>query len=67
MLYVLDNSPFDCSSQHFLPAGPDSWYNLPREGGVSFAPQEPWILNETIRYNIVFGTAFDEERYKKGQ
>ncbi|KIM25975.1 hypothetical protein M408DRAFT_330768, partial [Serendipita vermifera MAFF 305830] len=53
------------SEMHFQPAGPDSWYNLPRDGGVSFCPQEPWILNETIKSNIVFGSAFDEERYKK--
>ncbi|KAJ7657296.1 hypothetical protein DFH06DRAFT_1269382 [Mycena polygramma] len=50
---------------HWIPSSPDSWYNLPRESGVAYAAQESWVLNETIRSNIVFDTPFDEERYKK--
>ncbi|KAJ7690181.1 hypothetical protein B0H17DRAFT_1331449 [Mycena rosella] len=50
---------------HWLPSSPDSWYNLPRAGGVAYASQESWVLNETIRDNIIFDTSFDEERYKK--
>lgn len=34
---------------HFNPAGPDSFMNLPREGGVAYAAQESWVLNDTIR------------------
>ncbi|KAJ3890747.1 P-loop containing nucleoside triphosphate hydrolase protein [Lentinula edodes] len=48
---------------HFVPTGPDSYYNLPREGGISYAAQESWIQNDTIRNNILFGSRFDEERY----
>jgi ATP-binding cassette subfamily C (CFTR/MRP) protein 1 len=35
--------------------------------GTSFAvcPQQPWILNATIRDNITFGTDWDEERYQR--
>lgn len=51
---------------HFLPTHADSWYNLPRAGGVAYAAQESWVQNATIRENIVFGSPFDEERYKKG-
>ncbi|KAF7440791.1 hypothetical protein PC9H_001139 [Pleurotus ostreatus] len=43
---------------HFVPSGPNSLCNLPRQGGVSYACQESWE-------NIVFGAAFDEVRYKK--
>ncbi|KAJ6594858.1 P-loop containing nucleoside triphosphate hydrolase protein [Mycena capillaripes] len=50
---------------HWIPSSPDSWYNLPRTSGVAYAAQESWVLNETIRANIVFDTPFDEERYKK--
>ncbi|KAJ7643885.1 hypothetical protein FB45DRAFT_896346 [Roridomyces roridus] len=50
---------------HWIPSSPDSWYNLPRSGGIAYAAQESWILNETIRDNITFDTPFDEERYKK--
>ena len=51
---------------HFIPSGPDSWYNLPREGGVAFAAQESWVENDTIKNNILFGSPYDEDRYKKG-
>lgn len=33
-------------------------------GSLSYASQEPWILSETVRDNILFGTPYDEERYK---
>ena len=49
---------------HYLPAGPDSWCNLPRGGGVAYAAQESWVQNETIRNNILFGSPYEEQRYK---
>jgi hypothetical protein len=66
---------------HFIPMTPDGWYHLPRSGGVSYAAQESWVQNETIKVsptralvhtiqlkqdNILFGASYDEERYKKG-
>ena len=51
---------------HFEPSAVDSWYNLPRQGGVAYAAQESWVQNETIRDNILFGSPYDEERYQKG-
>ncbi|KAJ7283175.1 P-loop containing nucleoside triphosphate hydrolase protein [Mycena rebaudengoi] len=50
---------------HWIPSSPDSWYNLPRAAGVAYAAQESWVLNETIKDNIIFDTPLDEERYKK--
>jgi ABC-type multidrug transport system fused ATPase/permease subunit len=50
---------------HFMPSGVDSWFNLPRAGGVAYAAQESWVQNETIRDNILFGSPYDEERYQK--
>ncbi|PPQ75643.1 hypothetical protein CVT26_001623, partial [Gymnopilus dilepis] len=50
---------------HFIPMGPDSWFNLPRNRGVAYAAQESWVQNDTIRNNILFGNPFDEERYHK--
>ncbi|KAJ7274255.1 P-loop containing nucleoside triphosphate hydrolase protein [Mycena rebaudengoi] len=50
---------------HWIPSTLASWYNLPRGDGVAYAAQESWVLNETIKDNIIFDTAFDEERYKK--
>lgn len=34
---------------HYIPSGPESWKNLPREGGVAYAAQESWVQNETIK------------------
>jgi ABC-type multidrug transport system fused ATPase/permease subunit len=50
---------------HYIPAGPDSWCNLPRAGGVAYAAQESWVQNDTIRNNILFGSPYDEQRYKE--
>jgi ABC-type multidrug transport system fused ATPase/permease subunit len=33
-------------------------------GSVAYYSQQSWIQNMTIRENILFGTAFDEKRYK---
>ncbi|KAJ7042972.1 multidrug resistance-associated ABC transporter [Mycena alexandri] len=47
---------------------PESWYNLPRDGGVAYAAQESWVQSATIKAcseNILFGAEFDSERYRK--
>jgi len=31
------------------PLSSDGRYTLPREGGVAYAAQESWVMNETIR------------------
>ncbi|KAH8086646.1 hypothetical protein BXZ70DRAFT_549376 [Cristinia sonorae] len=50
---------------HYVPSGPNSYFNLPRAGGVAYASQESWVQNETIRDNILFGAPYEEERYNK--
>jgi len=50
---------------HGLPGHTDSVHQFPRTGGVAYAAQEAWVLNQTIRDNIVFGAPFDEQRYHK--
>ncbi|KAJ6504343.1 hypothetical protein C8R47DRAFT_1316459 [Mycena vitilis] len=50
---------------HMMPSSPVSWFNLPRDGGVSYAAQESWVLNDTIKNNILFNAPMDEERYQK--
>ncbi|KZS96558.1 P-loop containing nucleoside triphosphate hydrolase protein, partial [Sistotremastrum niveocremeum HHB9708] len=50
---------------YFQPTLPTSLYNLPRQGGVAYAAQETWVLNETIRDNILFGAVYDKERFDK--
>lgn len=34
---------------HYIPSGPESWTNIPREGGIAYAAQESWVQNETIK------------------
>ncbi|KAG9012419.1 hypothetical protein FRB94_006034 [Tulasnella sp. JGI-2019a] len=50
---------------HFKQEGIDSFFNLPRDQGVAYCAQEPWVQNATIKENILFGTTYDEARYKK--
>ncbi|KZS96501.1 P-loop containing nucleoside triphosphate hydrolase protein [Sistotremastrum niveocremeum HHB9708] len=50
---------------YYWPMSPDSGFNLPRDGGVAFAAQETWVMNETIRDNILFGAEYDKERFDK--
>jgi len=35
------------------------------KGSVAFAAQTPWILNATLRDNILFGAQYDENKYKE--
>lgn len=37
---------------HYIPSGPGSWFNLPRGGGIAYAAQESWVLNETIKVGV---------------
>jgi ABC-type transport system involved in cytochrome bd biosynthesis fused ATPase/permease subunit len=40
-------------------------FHLPRHGKVAYVSQTAWLQNATIRDNILFGSEFDEERYRK--
>ncbi len=33
-------------------------------GDCAFVPQEQFIVNDTLRNNILFGSAYDEKRYR---
>ncbi|KAJ7156234.1 hypothetical protein C8R46DRAFT_429362 [Mycena filopes] len=51
---------------HMIQSSPASWFNLPRaHGSVSYAAQESWVLNDTIRNNILFHAPLDTQRYNK--
>lgn len=64
MLICISNQVL--GEMHFIPSQISSWFNLPRGGGVAYAAQEYWVQSATIRENILFGTPYEEERYKKG-
>ncbi|KAF9199094.1 hypothetical protein BGZ49_010827 [Haplosporangium sp. Z 27] len=34
-------------------------------GSVAFVPQQAWIMNDTLRANILFGNPYDPEYYQK--
>jgi len=35
------------------------------DGFVSYCNQSPWVINDTLKGNILFGRPFDEERYQR--
>jgi len=35
------------------------------QGSVAYVAQQAWIQNATVRDNILFGKAFDEQRYNR--
>ena len=37
---------------------------LPRYDGIAYCAQEAWLLNKTVRENILFCSAWDEDRYQ---
>lgn len=39
--------------------------NLTISGTISYASQTPWITNDTVKNNILFGHRFDQEFYNK--
>jgi len=42
---------------------PDSNAIVGIQGSTSLVPQQPWIMNSTLRENILFGLPFDPQRY----
>ncbi|KAF9112682.1 hypothetical protein BGX27_002943 [Mortierella sp. AM989] len=34
-------------------------------GKIAYVPQQAWIINATLRDNILFGSAFNQEKYRK--
>ena len=34
-------------------------------GSVAYVPQKPWILNDTVRNNIIFNKPYNEEKYNQ--
>lgn len=49
---------------HFEPRE-GSFFHLPRDGGVSYAAQESWVMSSSVKDNILFGQPYDEARYKQ--
>ncbi len=39
--------------------------NILLSGSISYVSQNPWILNDTVRNNIIFFNEFDQEKYNK--
>lgn len=39
--------------------------NLSIKGSVGYVPQQAWVFSGSVKQNIVFGQAFEEDRYDK--
>ncbi len=35
------------------------------KGSISYVPQQAWIQNGTLQYNVTFGKSFNETRYNR--
>lgn len=54
----------DAGEMYHIPHGPTSWSNLPREGGIAYAPQESWVINATVKVCVDCSSLFrgDQQR-----
>jgi ABC-type multidrug transport system fused ATPase/permease subunit len=34
-------------------------------GSVGYAAQVPWILNTSLKQNIIYGSSYDHDKYKQ--
>jgi ABC-type multidrug transport system fused ATPase/permease subunit len=48
-----------------VPSMPSSGTELSISGTVSYAAQAPFIVNTTLRNNVLFGSDYNEDRYEK--
>ena len=52
----------------YLPGGYDRLTLKPREDGltesVAYCAQQAWLVNDTIKQNIIFASPYDEQRYQ---
>lgn len=55
---ILGQLPIASGSQQFVPPKV-----IIRASTVAYCPQEPWVMNATIKENILFGHRFDESYY----
>lgn len=48
-----------------LPRNNEARVNFPRRKGVALCLQTGWIMEGTVRENILFGSAYNEARYRQ--
>lgn len=51
--------------QEMIVSGDKDSSKITLQGSVAYVAQSAWILNQTVRDNILFGHDYDEARYKK--
>ncbi|GJJ15091.1 hypothetical protein Clacol_009366 [Clathrus columnatus] len=65
LMALLDGIYRHLGEMHYSPIGDDSGFQLPRDKGIALVVQEGWV--QSAKENILFGSEYDEERYKKVQ
>lgn len=58
-------SELPCSNTTFSDDSTAPRASVEIKGNVAYCPQSPWILNASVKENILFGHALDVEFYKK--
>jgi ABC-type multidrug transport system fused ATPase/permease subunit len=47
-----------------VPRNSQAAVSLPRQNGVALCLQTAWVMEGTVRENILFGAIYDETRYR---
>lgn len=47
-----------------LAQSPQAAVSLPRQKGVALCLQTAWVMEGTVKENILFGASYDETRYR---
>ncbi|KAI8813131.1 hypothetical protein BJ742DRAFT_909917 [Cladochytrium replicatum] len=76
LLMAILGEMYSVSGDYFVPneevasfgrndANTKDHFGASANGPVAFVSQQAWLLNATVRDNILFGKEYDEERYRK--
>ena len=58
----------DIERENVFELDPNAKRSTPKpavHGSIAYASQQPWIMNATLRDNILFGKSWDEARYRQ--
>ncbi|WLF76933.1 ATP-binding cassette bilirubin transporter bpt1 [Lodderomyces elongisporus] len=62
---ILGDIPIDIPQYSDNPENSQPQPSVKTYGSIAYCPQAPWILNGTVKENILFGHKYDSEFYRK--
>ena len=64
-LSVTDENGNNCNNNEYIDEKINKKKTIKVSGKISYVTQNPWILNDTFRNNILFFNKMDEDKYNK--